>query len=393
MTAQEVSAEVDTRPQIVPTRRVGLWSAAALLVVSLIPTGVITAKFLRHTERCVAAKTSTDCLAFLPGDASSASKSVRTGTLTSNKHKGDVLFVTIGLQSLNDLTVDLAKREPNLDVFTREQIFGSKTPSEGKKEDLKLMRYSKDFASYVALRRLGYPVKVTGGGVVVAELPCVEAAADGKSCVKPAPAAEVLQVHDIITSLGGADVQTVADLAEVLKSHHAGDRLEVAFKRGTEAKTGSLTLVKATDGDRAIIGFIPDGAPPDTIKFDIPEGVKIESGDIGGPSAGLAFTLALLDELTPGELTGGAKVAATGEIGLNGQVGAIGGLRQKTVAVQRAGATVFLVPASEVKEAQDQAAGSSLKIIGVDTLDDALTALAGLGGNAKDLGTPGAAIR
>ena len=74
-------------------------------------------------------------------------------------------------------------------------------------------------------------------------------------------------------------------------------------------------------------------------------------------------------------------------------MGPIGGLKQKTVAVQRSGATVFLVPKSEMKEAVDQAKGSSLKIIGVETLDDALQALADLGGNAKDLGTPGAAIR
>ncbi len=392
MTAQKVSAEVDTQTQTLPAHRLRLWSGVALLVVSLVPTAWIATKFLRHTETCVADKPSTNCVAFLPGDASSATKNVRTGTLAANKHKGDVLFVTIGLQSLNDLTLDMARQEPNLDLYTREQIFGTKTASEEKKEDLKLMRYSKDFASYVALRRLGYRVKVTNGGVVVAQLPCVEVAADGKTCVKPAPAAAVLQVHDVITSLAGVDVQTVADLSDTLKAHQPGDKVDISFKRGKELMTSSLELIRSGDGDRAIIGFIPDDAPPDTITFDLPDGVRIESGEIGGPSAGLAFTLALLDELTPGELTGGVKVAVTGEIGLNGQVGPIGGLRQKTVAVQRAGAKVFLVPASEVKEAEDQSAGSSLKVIGVVSLDDALNALAGLGGNANELGKPGAAI-
>lgn len=393
MTAQKVSAEVDTRPQTLPAHRLRWWSGLVLLAVSVVPSVVIGTKFLRHSEPCLVDKPSTNCVAFLPGDASSATKSVRTGTLESNKHKGDVLFVTIGLQSLNDLTLDMARQEPNLDLYTREQIFGTKSSEEGKKEDLKLMRYSKDFASYVALRRLGYPVKVTDGGVVVAQLPCSEVAADAKTCIKPAPAAAVLQVHDVITSVGGVEVQTVADLSDTLKTHQPGDKVDLVFKRGSETMNASLELIKSSDGDRAIIGFIPDDAPPDTIKFDIPDGVRIESGEIGGPSAGLAFTLALLDELTPGEITGGVKVAATGEIGLNGQVGAIGGLRQKTVAVQRAGAKVFLVPASEVKEAEDQAAGSGLKVIGVDTLDDALNALASLGGNGKDLGKPGAAIR
>jgi Lon-like protease len=389
-----VSAEVDTRVQTVPTGRIGLLVSLFLLAAAWVPTAVVVTKFVRHAQQCLPDKPSTTCVAFLPGDAASASQKVRTGDLPANKHKGDVLFVTIGLQSLNDLTLDMARQEPNLDLFTREQIYGTKTASEGKKEDLKLMRYSKDFASYVALRRLGYPVKVTGGGVVVAEVPCDQKSADGASCANPSSsAAVVLQVHDVITAIGGVEVQTTADLGDALHGHKPGDRVDLAFTRGTEKRTESIVLIKASDGDRAIVGFIPDMAPPDTIVFAIPDGVKIESGDVGGPSAGLAFTLALLDELTPGDLTGGAKVAVTGEISLNGNVGAIGGLRQKTVAVQRAGATVFLVPASEVKEAEDQAAGSKLKIIGVETLDDALKALADLGGNAGQLGTPGAAIR
>lgn len=392
MTAQYVSDEVDTRPPTLPTRRLGLVSTVGLVLVSLVPTAVITTKFLSHTVRCTPDGKSTRCLAFEPGDATSATRSVHTGDLPANDHKGDVLFVTIGLQTLNDLTVEMAKQEPNLDLFANEQIFGSKTPDEGKKEDLKLMRYSKDFASYVALRRLGYPVKVKGGGVVVSELPCEDPSTDGKSCVTETPASKVLQKNDIITSVAGVDTQTVADLADTLKGRRVGDQIEVVFTRAGTAQTATIGLVRSTDGKRAIIGFLPESAPPDTIEFAIPHDVKIESGQVGGPSAGLAFTLALLDELTPGELTGGVKVAATGEIGLNEAVGAIGGLRQKTVAVIRAGAKVFLVPKSEAAEAEKQAQGSSLKVVGVDTLQDALDALAALGGNANSLGKPGAAI-
>jgi Lon-like protease len=393
MTAQWVSDEVDTQPKTLPTRRAGLVPVVLLVVASLVPTGVLVTKFLRKTEQCAAKDPSRDCVAFLPGDATSATKSVRVGDLKANAHKGDVLFVTIGLQGLNDLTLEMAKREPNLDLYTHEQIYGTRSSAEGAKEDLKLMRYSKDFAAYVALRRLGYPVKVTGGGVVIAELSCAEVATDSKACAKPTSAGAVLEKSDIITSVGGTDTQTVADLADALRGRKPGDKVEVAYTRKGEARAATIELMKATGEERAIIGFLPESAPPDTIKFDIPHSVQIESGDVGGPSAGLAFTLAILDELTPGELTGGVKVAATGEIGLNGTVGPIGGLRQKTVAVQRAGAKVFLVPMSEMKEAEDQAKGSSLKVVGVETLDDALKALADLGGNANDLGKPGAAIQ
>jgi PDZ domain-containing protein len=99
----------------------------------------------------------------------------------------------------------------------------------------------------------------------------------------------------------------------------------------------------------------------------------------------------MIDELTPGDITGGHKIAATGAINLDGSVGDIGGLHQKTVAVKAAGADYFLVPADQVKEAADEAKGSSLKVIPVHTVDEALTALANLGGDVSGIPAPPAA--
>ena len=107
---------------------------------------------------------------------------------------------------------------------------------------------------------------------------------------------------------------------------------------------------------------------------------------MGGNSAGLALTLAILDLLTPGELTGGLQVAGTGTIDLEGQVGPIGGIRQKVIAARRAGMDVLLVPRNELPEALDVA--GDLQVEGVATLDEALMALAGLGGNADSLALP-----
>ncbi|OWY61490.1 hypothetical protein B7486_63515, partial [cyanobacterium TDX16] len=105
-----------------------------------------------------------------------------------------------------------------------------------------------------------------------------------------------------------------------------------------------------------------------------------DSGQVGGPSAGLAFTLALLDELTPGSLTGGESVTATGTMDLVGRVGPVGGVKQKTAAVRRAGDTLFLVPPDELAEAQ-AAAGDDLEVVAVSTLDEALEALGEHGGD------------
>jgi PDZ domain-containing protein len=122
------------------------------------------------------------------------------------------------------------------------------------------------------------------------------------------------------------------------------------------------------------------------VKVDAPFTVDIDSEQIGGPSAGLAFTLEVLDRLTAGDLTGGHRIAATGTIELDGTVGRVGGVRQKTASVLAGGYDLFLVPKAEEQEARARA-GSKLKVVGVATLDDALQALASFGGNGLALGT------
>ena len=142
-----------------------------------------------------------------------------------------------------------------------------------------------------------------------------------------------------------------------------------------------IRLVASSDGtDRAILGI----APADTRQVVLPFEVKISTAAIGGPSAGLAFTLALIDELTPGELTGGQRVVATGTIDEDGRVGAIGALVQKAVAARHAGARIFIVPASqepEQIEAARRAAGARLEIVPVATLAEAVEALRSRGGD------------
>ena len=114
--------------------------------------------------------------------------------------------------------------------------------------------------------------------------------------------------------------------------------------------------------------------------FDFPYKVAIDTSGVGGPSAGLAFTLALIDELTPGELTGGRNVAVTGTIDVNGTVGDVGGVTQKTAAVRHSGTRFFLVPPGEFAEASKHA-GRHLKVVQVTTLADALAALKANGGD------------
>jgi PDZ domain-containing protein len=324
-----------------------------------------------------------------PGDARSVNDRIEVSGATIYPPDGDSMFVTVGVNKLTALGAALGWLDPNADVVEQRRILGDRTPEESREENLQLMSYSKDFATYVALTHLGFPVDITGGGVVIDSL-CMQPAADGQSCAEESPASAVLDPKDLITRIGTTDIHLPDDIAPALEGRSPGDVVPVTFERGDDpAQTADVTLTAADDG-RTILGIVPNPSPPTDISFSFPIDVQIDSGQVGGPSAGLAFTLALLDELTPGDLNGGATVAATGTIDTSGNVGEIGGIRQKVVAVKRSGATLFLVPKSLESIAAAEAAGSSLEVRGVETIDDALAVLAEHGGNALQLGTPGA---
>jgi Lon-like protease len=331
-----------------------------------------------------------DYFAVAPGDAQPIAPRIEIKGHETFPAQGQVLFVTVGVPPLTMLGKLMGELQSNVEVVPKRQILGDESESQNRQENLQLMSYSKDFAAFVALRKLGYKVDVTGGGVVV-DTTCMQASSDGKTCVQDSPAGAVLKHDDIITAIDDVPVNVVPDLADALAGKKPGDIVQIAIKRGATQTKVPLTLSEGSGG-RTIVGIYPNPSPPDTIKFQFPFDVSINSGQVGGPSAGLAFTLALLDALTPGDLTGGVKVAATGEIDPSGDVEAIGGIRQKTVAVMRAGAKVFLVPnaANEAADAADEAKGHDLKVIGVNSVDEALKTLADLGGNALQLGTPGA---
>jgi PDZ domain-containing protein len=139
---------------------------------------------------------------------------------------------------------------------------------------------------------------------------------------------------------------------------------------------------------QATLGAYPGGGGPflgvvletSGLQIKLPFDIAIDSGTVVGPSAGAAYGLELLDALTPGELTGGRKIAVTGELHLDGTIGPIGGVAQKAVTVRRAGASVFIVPRANYKEAKAHA-GNHLQVYAVDNFDDALRILGSLKGS------------
>jgi Lon-like protease len=230
------------------------------------------------------------------------------------------------------------------------------------KEDLRQMSRSQDIAAAVALKYLGYKVVLQPTGALVTDvLPGSPAA---KAGVEPT---------DVITGVDGHPVRKTADLRPLISRHKPGGtvHLSVHAPKGLE-ELRVRTIADPQHPGRPVIGVIVDQAS----RVKLPFPVRIDAGSIGGPSAGLAFALDIVRELD-GDITHGNRVAATGEINVDGSVSPIGGVKQKTFGVRQAGVDVFLVPAGEnAQEARKYADG--VRIIPVESFRQALHALATL---------------
>ncbi len=308
--------------------------------------------------------------------------SVEKGEKSPQRYRttNSIRFVTAQTGKLSVLDALIAWIEPHVVVDTYTEHFGTQTPSSVQRLGYQAMYSAKQIAEYVALKKLGKPASISEGVALVEQLVCTENASALSAC-------NVLHVGETIAAVNGVSTPTLTALGQELQTHKIGDKVTLSVipysPQGTKKKAAEKRVVQLMESPdvkgKAIIGF----TPADTRTVSLPFEVNISTADIGGPSAGLAFTLALLDELTPGNLMGNTQVAATGTINELGQVGAIGALEQKAVAVREAGARLFLVPAgqtkAEVARAQ-KAAGKNVSIVEVATLDDALAVLRTHGG-------------
>jgi len=189
------------------------------------------------------------------------------------------------------------------------------------------MAGSQQEAIVVALRGLGQKVPEV---ITITDL------------TKDSPARGVLRKGDVVVSIDGKAVTTSDALRAVISAHKPGESAVFTVRRnGTDHV---LPVKTAASQGRTVAGVFL------RTTFDFPTKVTIDAGDVGGPSAGMMFSLAIYDKLTPGALTGGAKIAGTGTINSAGAVGPIGGIRQKLTGAQRGGDAWFLAPAANCDE-------------------------------------------
>jgi PDZ domain-containing protein len=264
---------------------------------------------------------------------------------TVSLNDGITLFTALGLWASGRYA--LAPRE--------EYFKPGETNEQVKQENVKQFQDSQSNAEVAALRHLGYPVKVLTQGVTTGS-----------------PADHVLSPGDRLLMVNGKKINVEEDVRAALAGTKPGQTISITFQHaGQPDRTEPLTLAQRPDRTEGFIGLTPID------RADVPFDVKISLQDIGGPSAGLMFALAIIDRMSTGDLAGGRHIAGTGEITEKGDVGPIGGISFKLVGAREAGATDFLVPAQNCAEAKS-AVPSGLHLIKVSNLDTALGALADL---------------
>lgn len=367
-------------PPAPPRRQRWAWVAAPvlLLVVAVAASALITIPYY----------------ALSPGSARPVGDLITVPADQRHVPRGQVLLTTVSLRKVTILEALQGVLDPDIAVYEQEAILGDSSRDEYRQQNVQLMEDSKQVAAVVAMRRLGYTVTEKGDGAIIADVgsgsPVAGRLAVGETVVgvegRPTPLKELL-VEEIRARRPGATIGLDVERSA------GGTRRTETIRLGRLVNTPQTSEcvpipaeVREADGE-ACIGVLLQTR---NRSFDMPFDVVVESGAIGGPSAGLAFSLGVLDVLRPGELTGGKKVAVTGTIELDGTVGDVGGVNQKTAAALSQGVDVFLVPPGEYAEARRRARGQ-MTVLRVGTLEEAIAALARVGGETAALGPrPGA---
>lgn len=347
-------------PVVTPGRRrrrgpIVLVAIGVVLVAAFIAASVITVPYDE----------------LVPGQAQAVSELITVPPGKGHPVHGKVLLTDVGLvENLHLIALLPAWLDSDATLVKTADLTGNLPNAEFNDEGTVDMAESQLTAKAVAFRQLGYSVPERDAGTTVYGL-------------EPGtPGYRALSVGDVITSVDGVATTNWVALVAAIRSHKPGQvvTLQVgSIAHPTPGHSVSLRLTSGLDQGKVVplVGIVAMGTQP---VYDLPFPISINSDQIGGPSAGLAWTLGILNTLSGGHLTGGLTIAASGTIRPDGSVGDVGGVAQKTVAVERAGATVFFVPDVEVSVARSKAT-PNLKVFGVASLGQALRDLRTLGGH------------
>jgi Lon-like protease len=258
--------------------------------------------------------------------------------------------------------------DPAVSVVPRELLHPSdESQQDAEEQGAQQMVFSQQDAVAAALKYLDEP----GREVVQVQ-----------SVLNGSPADGVLRPADLILRVDGTPVTGPEQVRRLISSRPPGDPVRLRIQRGDERTTETVvTEPDPRDPDRAVVGVIPGSG------FISPITVQLQLGNVAGPSAGLMFTLGIIDTMTPGPLNGGEHIAGTGTITAGGRVGPIGGIQQKLFGARDNGAQYFLAPASNCDDVVGHVP-DGLQVVRVATLDQAVDAVEAIAhGDTGDLPT------
>jgi PDZ domain-containing protein len=292
-----------------------------------------------------------------PGPAKAVQPLIRFDDRPRYESEGSFVLTSVRFDQLTAYGIVVAWLDPGVSVVPRSDLFApGETAQQERERSISQMDQSKLDAAFVVLEELTDYPEEHGDGVLIESV--VEGcAADGE-----------LFPGDIVQAIDGAEVEDVGDARRIIRTTTSGAQLTFDVTVDGEPETVSLAREPCGGSERPLVGV----SMIESFPFD----VRIQSGSIGGPSAGLAWALALYDLLTPGDLTGGRTIASTGQLGIDGTVYPIGGAADKVVAAESAGATVLILPVSNVEEARS-AGESEIELVPVETFAEALAYLQG----------------
>ena len=307
-----------------PPQKIGLWAKLGTAGPALLLIVAIAGFAIRVPYSTIS-----------PGEAVQLAPKVSVqGARSYLPNRGDIRLLFVRERYRTNLWRFLfAHFDPNTDIIADQAINpDNQSPQRQNEEAAQNMADAKVSATKVALEAAGYTVKRIPG-LTASEF------------VAGFPAEKVLDYGDVLLTADGRKLLTEQDLVLAVNRHQAGEQLSLGITRNGKAMDVKVPIVKDPKSDRRVIGM--SLLSP---RYQFPVKVNVDTSGIGGPSAGLAMTLAILDAVTPGDLTGGHRVAVTGTIDDAGNVGEIGGIEQKAVAARAAGAQMFIVPQCDPRD-------------------------------------------
>ena len=277
------------------------------------------------------------------------------------EYDGNLYQLTVRRDEANYFVYAWARLNSQIDLYPREVILpDGVTPQELSEISIQNMVTSENVAIAVALDSLDYEIESEGDGVLVVGL------------LDDSPVKDKLIKNDLIISINNELVRSASEFISMLRMYEIGDIVNIGLIRNEQELTIETKLIEHVEYENEpMVGFL---ASTPNQQFIFPFEVDIQTGNVGGPSAGMMMALNVYNLLTEDDITNGKKIAGTGTIEIDGSIGPVGGVKQKVIAAKRANASLILVPSANYEEAS-VFEDDNTEIVAVDSFDNALNVI------------------